>query len=275
MPINLTYYKKIDELIIKGLGNGPLKTVDLLAYVHRHKKPLTKQGFYAALRKLKKEEVVVIYGNKTGLNTTWIHDTRYLFEEMSKAYEIERTSFEALRLKDGENLSYVFSTLKHLDVFWGHVQNIFLQNTPVDEAIYSFDPHYWLYLARQNSERKILAHIIRNGRKFLMTVGSNTPLDKIIKKDFTSRYLQYNCKKIFPKEDFYISVIGDYIIEISMDKKIAASIDAIYTTNNSLTSEVQALFEDIVERKSKSRIKISRNKAKATRLKKKLSKDFY
>lgn len=87
---------------------------------------ITKQGFYAALRKLRSEEIVTIRKKTVALNTSWIRDLQSLAETMSHVYLGENASFDLLSLNDKESASFVFSTTIALDVFWGHSQNIFL-----------------------------------------------------------------------------------------------------------------------------------------------------
>ena len=57
--------KNIEELIIEILSRGIIKTIDLVENIKKIRPQTTKQAVYHALRKLKKEEVVVTI-TKTG-----------------------------------------------------------------------------------------------------------------------------------------------------------------------------------------------------------------
>ncbi len=239
------------------------------------KKDTTKQGFYAILRKLKRSEVVLVYKGIVSLNTIWIKKIWSIFEFADKKYLSGQESFDALKLENGESLSYSFKNLNNLDIFWGHSQNIFIHNSPISEPIYCYDPHYWLYLARNKSERDLLNEIINNKRQFLMNVGNSTFLDKVIKKDFNSDFVQYNYRKIFNKNNYYITVIGEYITEVYFDKRISDEIDVFYNKTGILNDKTIESLKGFLDKKIKSRIRITRNSKKANILKKKLGRDFY
>lgn len=272
--MNIIKPKRVEDLIIQQLIRGELFTTDLLLKIRNIRKNTTKQGFYAALRKLKHEEIVLIYKGTVSLNTIWIKKMRETFEDISKTYTTNQKSFDVLGLEDKESISYSFSNIKSLDIFWGHSQNILIHNTSHLQPIYSYDPHYWFYLARRESEKELLSEIVKHKRQFLMSVGGTSHLDKVIKNDFNSDYLQYNYKRIFNKENYYVTIIGEYITEVFLDEEISKKIDSLY--NNSTNDEKSiTILKSFLEAKAKNRIKISRNALKSRKLKAKMGKEFY
>ncbi len=273
--MNFLNPKKLEDLVASLLLKGRQNTTDLLDMVRKVRRQTTKQGFYVALRKLKKEDVITVYRKEASLNTTWLAKMRDVVNEVTEAHTTGNKSFGVLKLEDGESVTYSFSNIKNLDTFWGHSQNILVHNTPNAEPLYTYDPHYWFYIARKETEKKLLEEIVENKRQFLITVGGNTDLDKIIKTDFNSDYLQYNMEEVFPKRNYYVTIIGDYISEVLLDEPTAKKIDYIYKNKNVIDSEVTALFNEILNSKTKNKIKISRNKNKAEKLKRKLRKNFY
>jgi hypothetical protein len=72
-----------------------------------------------------------------------------------------------------------------------------------------------------------------------------------------------------------MTIIGDYIAESYLDPKASEKILRIFSTAKSITPEVVAELQKVLEMKVKSKIKISRNKKRAEKLKKKLSRNFY
>jgi hypothetical protein len=263
--------KKIDELIVNFLLKGEVSTSLLLSHVKEVKKDVTKQGFYFALRKLKKEDIVITYKKKASLNTVWLKDMQSKFNTVQPTY----SSSDFLSLEDKESVTYNFSTIKNMDTFWGHTWNVLMATVPHLEPLFVYDPHYWFYLARNSLEKKFHKEISQNKRQYLMTVGGKTELDKVIKRDFNSHYLQYNLEKVFPSENYYVTIIGDYITETYLDPKVTKEIKDIFNSNLKITSDAVLKLQNILELKIKSKLKISRNKARADRLKKKLGKNFY
>lgn len=272
--MNILKPKNIEEQIISLLVGGEKSTTSLLELM-RTKVKITKQGFYASLRKLRANETVVVYKGKVSLNTTWIGKMRDLVEMMSRTYTTEPYSSDFLNLNDKESISYSFTSIKSLDSFWGHVQNILIHNTNKNEPIYCYDPHYWLYLVRRDTEKVLLKEIVSIKRQFLMSNGAKNKLDRLIKTDFNSNYLQYNYKRLFEKENYYITVIGDYITEVYIDEKVAKDIDAIYKNEGLDTKTAIELLVEFLHSRTRNRIKISKNAKRASKLRKMIGKDFF
>lgn len=267
--------KSLQEMIISLLQDGEKTTGQVLSEIKGLKNKVTKQGFYAALRKLKAEEIVVIYKRTIALNTSWVREMRHIFEQIEEIQATENKSVNLFSLEEKESVSYSFSTINHLDVFWGHSQNLLIEKTPRSEPVYAYDPHYWFYIARKETERKLLNSITQNHRQFLMTVGYSTELDKSIKSDFNNDYLQYNIRPLFQNKNYYVTVIGDYITEVCLDQKTENKINHLYHKNSSVNSKLMEEFKELLTAKAKNKIKITRNRVKAEKLKSKLRKDFY
>ncbi|HRH32937.1 MAG TPA: hypothetical protein PK720_02255 [bacterium] len=267
--------RSLEEIIIDCLKQGEKESPSLLYEVQTIRTHITKQGFYAALRKLRKEEVVTVRKKMVSLNTSWIRDLQLVVDNMNSAYLGENASFGLLSLNDKESASFVFSTTVALDVFWGHSQNIFFYNTSVETPIYCYDPHYWIYVARKETEQKLLEDIAKNNRQFLIVVGGDTPLDHLTKKDFNDNFVQYHIEKLYEKNNYYFTVIGDYITEVYMNEQTTKKIEELYMEHTTVNPELLKEFNKLLVDKRKHRIKISRNASKAEEMKKKLRKYFY
>lgn len=266
--------KTIEESILRAITNGPQQTTELLKEIDPHIR-ITKQGFYAALRKLKAEETVVIYKKMVALNTAWIRRMGDRVREMEASYMPEAGSASILALNEKESASYVFATTKHLDAFWGHAQTIVVNAAPAGEPVYAYDPHYWFYIARKETERRLIDAIVKEKRQFLMTVGGATALDKSVQADFHDDFRQYHIAKLFPRNTHYMVVIGEYVTEVSIDARVAARIEEIYASSGSADSEAVTRLEEVLAMKGRHQIKISRNARKAEELKRRLGKNFY
>lgn len=273
--MNILSPKSIEDFIIYCLKTGEKHSIELLEEVQKMRGVITKQGFYTALRQLKKEEVVTIRAKIIALNTVWIRRLQEAVENMAKTYLHDENSFDLLALSDKEHATFYFTTSASLDIFWGHSQNIFLHATPANEPEYCYDPHYWFYIARRETEERLLSEITTQGRQFLISVGGDDALDSAIKSDFASDYLQYTVDRVFQKENYYVTVIGDYITEVFLDEQIARAVDQIYKSTHALTEEVVNTLKELLSRRARHRLKISRDSKRAARLKKRLGKNFY
>lgn len=264
---------KIDELILEALMTGPSRTTALFREVCESHL-VSKQGFYAALRRLKANDTIVIAKKQVSLNTTWIHKMRDLIAKMGRTYE-QREEHEVLRLRDKESISYVFSSLRQLDNFWGHIQNIVVRALPKNAAVFTYDPHYWFYIGRRETERALIKEVVTSGKQFLMTVAGTTPLDEVIRRDFDIDAKQYHMGECFDDEHLYLVVVGDFIFETRFEPRVSAHIEDIYTRYTSLTPEAVRALNAVQEIRARFRLRVSRNKTRAQKLKSRLSKNFF
>lgn len=272
--MSLIVPKILDEKIILLLKNSGLNTGDLLAQLQKTD-AVTKQGFYAALRRLKAEDCVVVQGRTVALNTTWIQKMRNLVMGMGKMYTDDTGAIGILSLADKESVSYSFATIQQLDAFWGHAQNIVVHATLVSDAVYTYDPHYWFYIGRKETEHALVDEVTSLGKQFLMTVGGNTALDRVIKGEFNTELRQYHIQRLFDDDTYYVVVIGDFIFETHLDPKAADLIENIYRRNATLTGIVAQMLAQIPKMRVRSKLKISRNRTRAMKLRAKMSKNFF
>ncbi|MBM3261174.1 hypothetical protein FJY93_02030 [Candidatus Kaiserbacteria bacterium] len=266
--------RTLDEHIILRLKDGGMSTTDLLHQLQASA-PITKQGFYAALRRLKAEDSIVVHRKVAAINTTWLQKSRDLVSHMSQAYAQGGDVADVLALADKESISYSFNTIQQLDAFWGHAQNIVIRATPVHEPVYTYDPHYWLWLGRKETERALVDEVTSLGKQFLMTVGGNTPLDKMIRTEFNTDLRQYHIERLFDDDTYYVVVIGDYIFESHFNATLSRAIESIYQKYPKLTDEAVEELEQIPRVRVRTKMKISRNRTRARKLKAKLSKHFF
>ncbi len=265
--------KTIEEHILAGLRAGPKTTTSLLGEVSASLS-VTKQGFYAALRKLKADETIVVYKGSVSINTAWIQRMNDRVREMQSAY-LAGDDIGFLGLREGESISYRFANTQHLDTFWGHSQNVLISQTSVSEAVYSYDPHYWFYIARPDTEQKLVSDIVASGRQFLMTVGGASPLDKALKEDFSDDLRQYHLGNPLKNDNYYVVVIGNYVTEVTLDPEIAEQVNDIYTSATEKDTDSVGKLKNLLTAKARHKIKISRNSRKARELKATLGKNFF
>jgi hypothetical protein len=266
--------KSIAEFVLFELRGGPQATSDLLGAI-RAKRSVTKQGFYAALRELKEKEAILLYRHTVSLNTAWIGRLQEAVNTISHAYLSSSYLPDLLALQDKESVSFTFSNSRTLDSFWGHAQSLLLQHTPESDPIYSYDPHYWFYLARKETEERLIQDIERSGRQFLMVVGGDTELDKLIHKRFAGDLLQYHRKQMFSDPSYYVTVIGDYLTEVTLDPHISARVETVYSSDQIFQQGIESALAPLLELKSRNKIKISRNRSRASMLKKKFAPFFF
>lgn len=74
-----------------------------------------------------------------------------------------------------------------------------------------------------------------------------------------SDYVQYNYEKQFEKDNYYITVIGDFITEVWLDEEISKKIHSVYQKSQANDGDALNTLKGFLEAKVKNKIKISRN----------------
>jgi len=268
----------IESLICTLLQQGAIDTASLIAEIRELRPKTTKQGVYAALRQLRREEIVVLHNKKASFNVRWLKQMDQFIKSAEQNYiesDFGRDNF--LNLKDGEKISYFFSNPIDTDNFWGHALVILGESSvPSSEPAYLYNPHEWFLIARRESERECF-DIITKKRRLLLTSGAKTPLDRAVAIEFDGDRGQYHMldTPLFPKNNYYLNIVGDFIIEVWIDSSIAAQIESLYRETEKLGDDTAEKLIRIVAGRGRSKLAISRNAKKAERLKKMLRKNFY
>jgi hypothetical protein len=82
-------------------------------------------------------------------------------------------------------------------------------------------------------------------------------------------------KPLFDKNNYYVNVIGDFVIEVWLDKKVCKEIDDYYTKTQNLGEIERQKLEHILSQKGKNKFVVSRNKRKAEAFRSKFKKYFF
>ncbi|HEY4477662.1 MAG TPA: hypothetical protein VJB09_00095, partial [Candidatus Paceibacterota bacterium] len=267
----------LEDLILLSLQKGPQNGVQLIHKIQKVRPSTTKQAVYKVLRNLKSQEVVVLHAKRVSLSQIWINKMSEYFNLARRNYAGGvHTGEDFLSLSDGDKISYNFSNPRFTDAFWIHACSILSQVMKSDEPIYFYNPHEWFLLARYDTERSFFDLIKKSNQQLLVTVSDNTVLDKLVAKEFDGDVLQYhmNTKRLFQKDNFYLNIFGDFLIEVWIDKKVSEDIDKFYIESRVFGAEAFESLQGIINQKGKTKLVISRNKAKAEKLKKLFKKNF-
>ncbi|MDP3769727.1 MAG: hypothetical protein U1A23_04480 [Candidatus Sungbacteria bacterium] len=268
----------IEQLILQTLQKGTVSTIKLIESISAIRFKTTKQGIYRVLRKLKDEEKIVIHGKSVSLNLHWIKNMNEFFSLAQFYYSPKVASSDGfLNVREKDKIVYFFKSLNLLDSFWSHAFHIFNEISNPKEPIFVYNPHEWFAYARQETEQTLIKTMKEKNRQVLITVAHNEPLDKELKKKFGNDLLQYDIadKKIFEKQNYYLNIFDDCLIEVFIDQKIAKQIDDFFKKTNIFDDKAREELFEIVSKNGRNKLVISRNRKKAEKYKKTLSKNFY
>lgn len=260
--------KTIEDYILSALQKGPLGTVPLLTQIQSIRPGTTKQAFYQALRKLKKDEVVVIYSKRVSLSNLWINKMSEYFNQARRNYSVgESPNEDFLALSDGEKISYTFKDPHTTDIFWGHAFHTLAEQNK-NNPVCIYNPHEWFIIAREESEKILFNDIKDRGQKLLVLIGNRNKIDIETGKWFDGNALQYFATddKVFDKNNYYVNIFDDFIIEAQIDQATADKIDTFYRNTESVSEQSLNELKEVISRKGKNKLTISRNKRKADKL---------
>ncbi|MFA5024789.1 MAG: hypothetical protein WC523_07635 [Patescibacteria group bacterium] len=269
--------KKIEEYILRHLQAGPMLMLTLVEKIKNDRPKTTKQAVYAALRVLKKTEQILTYKGMASLNLTWLNSMVNYFNLAKHSYikgDDSQSSF--IDLEDKEKIKYYFRSPIKADVFWTHALYLLVERSKPGEPVFLYNPHEWFLLARKENEQNIFKTINRNGHRLLLTAGNSLFLDKYIKKYFDNDLSQYHAKEnpLFEENNYYLNIVGDFLIEVWLDKKMADKIDKLYQEAQSWDDNIHEKLNAIIDTESRMKIVISKNRKKAEKLRASLKKYF-
>jgi predicted transcriptional regulator len=273
---NISTRTPLEKIIIDFLQKGPVNITDLIGNINKKRK-VTKQGVYFCLRGLVQQEMVVVHNKQASLNVRFIKKMKTFFETASQHYiDSPLGGVNLTSLKDGESIQYSFHNPLTTDFFWWDALYTLSESLDSTDPVYLYNPHEWFLLARRESELEAIKEITKK-RRFLLTTPGTTVLDKYVAKDFDGNMSQYNMlgKDLFTKNNYYFNVVGDFIIEVWIDTKIANEIDALYVRTKKFNEEAIRELTAIIYKRGKSKLTLSRNKKKAEKLKNLVKKHFY
>lgn len=267
---------RIEEHIIELLDKGATEGAQLLIKLQKDYSPtVTKQAMYLALRKLIKEEVINKSSTYYSLNRVWIQKMR-AFTERHTDSSSNIDPMNILDFEDGESVTYKFKNPFTLDITWGHLYDILFEDNDTHQVMLNHHPHEWLMLSRTETESFWLNQINKQKKMMLFTISGNTALDSQFQKEWSSDYVKINIGESYTlKPNQYLSVLGDYIFEITTDPKFEERVDRFFKENKTIDDSAKKQIEAISKRKYKSKLKLSKNKKKADAWRKKYKQDFY
>jgi DNA-binding PadR family transcriptional regulator len=227
---------------------------------------VTVQALYKLLRSLVSDEVVIKRANVYALSEEWKERVVERFEQTHNRFE----------LAEGEAITFDLASLVHLDQQWKNIV-LPLHNAHPKIPVFFYNPHeIWIHLneSRKQSEYAYYASFTQNKTNAFALFGGATLHDNAMKKELQNEFLQVAVGvEAFAKTD-YPTIFGDYIITTRISKRLSEEIEKAYG-ESATTAELESRLQKIGIEKKKVKLIIERDRDKAKKLRKKLSKEFF
>ncbi|MBI4088858.1 hypothetical protein HY415_02055 [Candidatus Kaiserbacteria bacterium] len=268
----------IEGAVIELLQRGPLPILELIDGVDASRRGTTRQGVYRVLRKLRREEKIVIHGKSVSLNLQWLRRMSEYFSVAQYYYSLKHSNPDFfLNLEEREKISFTFKTLLDLDIFASHVIHMFAEIIGEHEPVFVFNPHEVFSYGRREAEKMLLKAMLEMKKQVFILSSRESPLDIALKKQFDGTRIQYHIEPTVPfdRGNYYFNVYGDYLLEITLDKNITATLEAFYLKTSMFDEQAEKELLEIFARKSRHKLIITKNKKKTDAYKRFFSKYFY
>jgi hypothetical protein len=257
-------HEKLDDSIIRILLNEKKTAKNILFILENEGFNYTIQAIYVVLRELVSLEIIIKTGFYYKINEEWRNKI------------LETLSNNTDSIVDGEKTIFLLNSLSHQDLQW---KNTILpvHNKYPEDPIFFYNYHYiWIHLGetREKSEIDYYESFLKQKRYAFSLIGSNHPLEVETKKMVENEFVRIFIDDKPIQSSGYITIINDYIITSYLTKKTLVEIDNCYKKSTTIP-ELRRNIQKINFKAKKVKIIIERNRDKAKKLRKKISKDFY
>ncbi len=262
-----TSKETVEDIIIRLLSKGKTTPLELHEQIVADGENVTVQAVYKALRYLIKDSVVVKSGRNVEISQEWVNT-------LSSTFNTQTT---LPQLADGEAAVYNYKSLVNLDAYWKHLMRA-LDDKLGNYPVFLYNPfQIWYHISeRTQSEDEYYESFAGKKHYAFVVLGNNSKLDQDFKKKFHNDYLQIDTwAKSTLKENSYLTIIDDYIVDTILDGKLTLAIKTYYEASSTNSEEAKEQLNKVLSSTNKSKIKIERNAKKARVLRKKLFKNFY
>jgi hypothetical protein len=252
--------ESLEDKVIRLLLKGPSDIKSL----HAQLRGMSLRAVYKAVTSLIAEGVLLKVGKRVFVDEEWLRAMR------------EQLSSTLPPFAPGERAAYTFASIEHLDAFWKTIA-LQLEEYEQDGQIFFYDPHnFWAYIpSRKKSEDEYYAHFAKAKKHAFFTIGGTTKADTEFKRAYQNEYVQIDTKTYASLgRRNHLTILGDVITTARLSTQFAARLDTLYDSQRPMSELLPGILAAYEESRGV-RLIIERNRAKATRLKKILSANFY
>lgn len=260
--------QSVHEYIIDTLTQGSLPSTKVVEGAIK-KLSVTKEAVYKALRHMITEEIVVKRGKTVSLSNQWVITMAEKWNRVAVRYSGKPASYLPA---EKNSIVYTCKTLDQLDTLWNHNIYELITALPAGSCILSGVPHYWFPAIREKSEHTLMKNMKKRGFHWLQLISNAKKLDVEFLRYFPYKEIEYHATDIADKN--YFNVFGEYVVEVTLEKKASDYISRWYSTHAKYDAESITELEKVLRIKGVYKLKISRNKAKADRYRKLFKKYF-
>lgn len=262
----------VKESIIKELQSGIKAKSAVIDSVMAAEK-VTLQAVYKELRKLAKDEVVLDTQKKLSLTLTYIEHEHKRWRRVLERYTDHVSIDDFLQLPKGKSLSFVFSDIAALDLFWTQAFIILERILPEEASTYSVVAHDWFSYARPATDDIWTQKHTRTQR---MVITHPAEVDWQVARMRRKQGYEFtgNENPFKLNEAQYVTLVSDWVFEVEFDKAVAKVLNEYIRSLKSVDQVNPVRMNELMKMKGNFKLKLSNNPKKAREMVGKVKKYF-
>lgn len=262
----------VKDSIIIELENGVRSKAGVIDRVMEREK-VTVQAVYKELRALVGDEVVLDKQKKLSLTLPFIEGEYKRWKQAKEHYTHQVSFDDFLQLQKGKSLSFTFSNIVDLDLFWTQAFIILERILPEEIPRYSIVAHDWFSYARPTTDD---IWINDRTRSLRMIITHPAEIDWQIARLRRKQGYEFtggeNPMKLTEAE--YITLVSDWIFEVEFDRKVAKELNEYIWSLKNVGEVNPNKVDELMKMKGTFKLKLSNNPKKAKEMANKVKKYF-
>ncbi len=245
-------------------------------FLDKYEPGMSVQGFYKIIRQLLNDRVIAKTDGRLSLYSAWVNNLMKFAKQAAFTHLDANSSPVTIILEEGEKKSFEFDTPIEMSTFWDHALLMVAyyykdSDESIDRNAYSKNFYSWIQLLRTSDEAQLINLYSDLDMNWSMASGSHSFLNKAALSQLSDENFKFTLYKELSgygegKDNFHITVIGDFIFETQLPNFIFQimknTFESVKTLSEFKADKVQAL----VHEHAKTILYLSRDKKRAETL---------
>ncbi len=262
---------RLSDHITEYLFDGPRYKQDVINVIKtRH--AVTMQAVYKAIRALLAEDIVFESHERLHLSLVYLEQRSQRLAGAVKTYYEIRKYEEIATLKDGEQQTFRFSTLRALESAWTNNDLIIASTLGREKPVrvLSVMPHDWFRLLKVESN-DVWTRVTQAKNNHFVLLTYPEVLDrkeaKLRSRETPHIQIMIGENPLRLSRTKYLNLIEDFLTEITIDERLVPLLARLMRGE-------KVSVDSILSTKGKFKMKVSRNKSRTNAIYKKTAKYF-
>lgn len=253
-------------------------------FLDKYKVGMSVQGFYKIIKRLLGDRVIAKTDGRLSLYSAWVNNLMKFAKQAALTHLDANASPVTIILEEGEKKSFEFDTPIEMSTFWDHalltVAYYYKDSQEIsDKNAYSKNFYSWIQLLRTSDEAQLINLYSDLEMDWSMASGSKSLLNRLVFQIYNEKNFHFT---IYPeltgygtgKNNFHVTVIGDFIFETKLPEYIFKDIQRMFDFVRNLSEFNAEEMQKVVLQTGKTVLTITRNAKRADDIRKEIKSLF-